>query len=132
MTRKFNQVYENILHETLVGSKKRNKLPGMGRKGGKQRDLAHARAQARQLKKHAAHIRPSNKVTGNETGVHSKRPDSKPVYANKNGIKPMTNTSQRTLPKGKRPYSSNHTDRGVTRKLKDDREKIMRDLENGN
>lgn len=134
MTKNFDKVCESIIRETLVGSKKRNKVapknPGMGRKGGRARDLKHARPMPRQLKSHPAHIRPTQKVTGNETGVHSKRPDSKPVYA-KNGVKPMVNKSQRSLTltpraKGGTPYSANHMARGTQRRHLKRKEKLLK------
>lgn len=128
MTNRFNNAYRRIIRETLVGSKQRNKL-----KSGKQRKLGNARAKSRQIKKHAAHIRPTGKVTGNETGKHSKDQDSKPVYA-KNGVKPRINASQRTS-KNRRdglPYSSNHGAAGTNRNHSDRRDKLLKGMAEAN
>ncbi len=125
MTNKFDALCESIISEVLSGSNKRNKVPGMGRKNGPQRDINHIIPMARNIQKHAAHIRPVGKVIGNETGVHSKDPTSKPVYA-KNGIKPFQNSSQRDLKGGSGPYSVDHAKFGTKRKLKSRRERLLR------
>ena len=129
MTRKFNKVYRGIIHETLVGSKKRNKRPGIGRKGGPSKNIEHVRPHARIMQKHSAHIRPTHKVTGNETGKHTKDPEAKPVYATKNGIRPTTNKSQRPMQsKRNLPYSSGHSAAGTKLNLKDRREKLLKGM----
>ena len=125
MTNKFDTLFESIITEVLSGSKKRNKVPGMGRKGGPQRDINHITPMPRQMDKHAAHIRPVGKVIGNETGVHSKDPLSKPVYS-KNGIKPFQNSSQRELKGGNGPYSVDHAKFGTKRRLFKRRQNLLR------
>lgn len=119
MTKNFNTLYESIINEVLSGSKKRNrKTPGMGRKGGKSRDLAHATPMPREVD-HPAHLMPYRKSKINNTGAGSKDPTSHPVYM-KNGVKPSHNKSQR----GFSPYSSNHN-RNQTKRNHMDRRRNM-------
>lgn len=115
MTDKFESLLESLLKEVLIGTQKRNKL----------RDLNHITPTPRILN-NPSHIRPINKSIGNETGVHSKRPDSKPVY-HKNGIKPNKNKSQRPL-SNKTPYSARHDKAGTKRNLMARREKLLKTL----
>lgn len=129
MTNNFDALYESLLSEVVVGSAKRNK-PGMGRKGGKLRDINHVTSKPRRIKKHAAHIRPVGKSIGNETGKHSKNPNSKPVYS-KSGVKPNKNRSQRSLKVKGNPYSSRHDEFGTQRKIADRREKLLKNMEEG-
>lgn len=104
-----------------MGSKKRNKIVDETFN-----DINHIVQNPRLIKKHAAHIRPVGQAIGNETGVHSKRPDAKPVYA-KDGRKKMRNASQR-LKANKSPYSSEHYKAGTKRNFVDRREKLLKGM----
>ena len=138
MTKEFDQLYESIIHEVLSGSNKRNKNstnrlysknnPGMGRKGGRMRDLKHATPMPRQILKHAAHIRSVGQTMGNETGAETKKPGANPVYA-KRGLRHMRNDSQRHIQKGNNPYSSNHFEKGTQLNLAKRREKLLKSVE---
>lgn len=119
MDKKFDKVMEGILREILSGRNIQNKI-------NEPRDVDHITAMPRLINKHAAHIRPINKVIGNETGVHSKNPTSKPVYS-KNGVKPNKNKSQRPL-SNKSPYSAHHDKFGTKRKLADRRNKLLKTM----
>ena len=146
MTKSFDTLYESIISEVVVGSKKRNRIgqnnprmrrkhkPGMGRKGGRLRDADHITAMPRQIKKHAAHIRPVGKTIGNETGKHSKDPLAKPVYGKGiGGMKLRNNPSQRGIATKRtgNPYSSNHFDNATDRRIMDRMEKVVKNVRAG-
>lgn len=116
MTEKFDRLIESLLREVLSGTSKRNKL----------KDMNHITPTPRILN-NPSHIRPVNKSIGNETGVHSKDPDSKPVYY-KRGVKPSKNKSQRNKLNSKNPYSARHDKHGTQLNLAARREKMLKNL----
>lgn len=127
MTEEFDKLYNTIISEVLVGSKKRNKKLDENNLA----DVNHITAMPRNINKHPAHIRPISKTIGNETGVHSKKPDAKPVYA-KGGMRHMKNASQRASSLKASPYSSNHFKHGTRRTLADRRRKLIKSLYESN
>lgn len=123
MTDAFDELYKTIISEVLVGSKKRNKRLEENNTP----DVNHITPTPRIINKHPAHIRPVGQSIGNETGVHSKDPNAKPVYA-KGGLRRMKNASQRSRSLRNSPYSSNHDKFGTRRTLATRREKLLKSV----
>lgn len=87
MTKKFDEYYEQVLSEVLVGSKKRNKL-------NEDRSMTNITPNSRSVKKGMGLIklRTRGQANQNTTGKVSKQPNTMNVYKTKHVSKRKPNT----------------------------------------